>query len=96
MIKFLPITLLLLLAGSGCLSPRNNYLEAKDFADESIRKYNKWIKDSSMNKEMEKQRSELREKLNSTESKLALKSKKAKNRKRCKKRDFPSRESPFL
>ena len=52
--------------------------EAKDFADESIRKYNKWMKDSSMNKEMEKQRSELRDKLNSTESKLALKGQKAK------------------
>lgn len=52
--------------------------EAKDFADESIRKYNKWAKDSSMNKEMEKQRAELREKLGNTESKLALKGKKAK------------------
>ncbi len=52
--------------------------EAKDFADESIRKYNKWMKDGSMNREMEKQRSELRDKLNSTESKLALKGQKAK------------------
>lgn len=52
--------------------------EAKDFADESIRKYNKWAKDGSMNKEMEKQRAELREKLGNTESKLALKGKKAK------------------
>lgn len=52
--------------------------EAKDFADESIRKYNKWMKDGSMNKEMEKQRSELRDKLNRTESKLALKGQKAK------------------
>ena len=33
MIKFLPIALLLLLFGSGCLSPRNNYLEAGDFAE---------------------------------------------------------------
>lgn len=33
MIKLLPVTLLLLLAGSGCLSPQNNYLEARDFAD---------------------------------------------------------------
>jgi DNA mismatch repair protein MutS2 len=52
--------------------------EAKDFADDSIRKYNKWMQDGSMNKEMEKQRADLREKLNSTESKLSLKDKKAK------------------
>ncbi len=52
--------------------------EAKDLADDSIRKYNKWMKDGSMNKEMEKQRADLREKLNKTESKLALKGKKAK------------------
>jgi DNA mismatch repair protein MutS2 len=52
--------------------------EAKDFADDSIRKYNKWVQDGSMNKEMEKQRADLREKLNSTESKLSLKGKKAK------------------
>lgn len=52
--------------------------EAKDLADDSIRKYNKWMKDGSINKEMEKQRADLREKLNKTESKLALKGKKAK------------------
>ena len=52
--------------------------EAKDLADDSIRKYNKWMKDGSMNKEMEKQRADLREKLNKTESKLTLKGKKAK------------------
>lgn len=54
---------------------------AKDFADESIRKYNKWIKDGSKNKEMEEQRAALRNKLNETESKLSLKSKKASSKK---------------
>ena len=40
--------------------------EAKDFADESIRKYNKWIKDADANKEMEKERTALRNKLDTT------------------------------
>ena len=51
--------------------------QAKDFADESIRKYNKWIKDSGANKEMEKERAALRDKLSSTQEKLAIKSKKS-------------------
>ena len=50
--------------------------QAKDFADESIRKYNKWIKDGNMNRDMEKERSLLREKLGEKEEKLALKKKK--------------------
>ncbi len=51
--------------------------QAKDFADESIRKYNKWIKDSGANKEMEKERAALRDKLGSTQDKLAIKAKKS-------------------
>ena len=31
MLKYLSLALLLLLAGSGCLAPHNNYLEASDF-----------------------------------------------------------------
>ena len=50
--------------------------QAKDYADESIRKYNKWIKDADMNKEMEKERAALRDKLGSTQDKLAIKAKK--------------------
>lgn len=46
--------------------------KAKDTADESIRKYNKWMKDSGMTKEMEKERASLREALNQTESQLSL------------------------
>lgn len=46
--------------------------KAKDTADESIRKYNKWMKDSGMTKEMEKERAALREELNQTGSKLTI------------------------
>lgn len=54
--------------------------EAKDYADETIRKYNKWAKSSSFQKDMENQRNELRNKLGNTESKLALKNKKKSNK----------------
>ena len=45
--------------------------KAKDMADESIRKYNKWMKDGGMAKEMEKERAALREELNKTGSTLS-------------------------
>lgn len=61
--------------------------EAKDFADDSIKKYNKWIKDSGLNKEMEKERNALREQLKKTESKLALKNQK-KPKKELSKKDL--------
>lgn len=50
--------------------------EAKDFADETIKKYNKWSKESGLNKAMEQERAELRKKLNSSVEKLALKKQK--------------------
>lgn len=50
--------------------------EAKDFADETIKKYNKWSKESGLNKAMEQERAELRKKLNSSEEKLTLKNQK--------------------
>ncbi len=46
--------------------------KAKDTADESIRKYNKWMKGSGMTKEMEKERAALREALNQTGDKLNI------------------------
>jgi len=46
--------------------------KAKDVADESIRKYNKWMNDSGMTKEMEKERAALREELGKTGSKLTM------------------------
>ena len=45
---------------------------AKNVADESIRKYNKWMKDSGMTKEMEKERAALREELGKTSNKLTV------------------------
>lgn len=46
---------------------------AKSVADDTIRKYNKWAKDSNLNKEMEKERQNLRSELNKTESRLSQK-----------------------
>ena len=46
--------------------------KAKDTADESIRKYNKWMKGSGMTKEMEKERAALREALDETENHLTI------------------------
>ncbi len=61
--------------------------EAKDYADSTIKKYNKWSRESGLNKAMEQERQELREKLNKTESKLALRNQK-KNHKKHKASDF--------
>lgn len=46
--------------------------KAKDMADESIRKYNKWMNDSGMAKEMEKERAALRKELDRTGNKLSI------------------------
>lgn len=46
--------------------------KAKDTADESIKKYNKWMQGAGMTKEMEKERAALREQLDKTDSKLTL------------------------
>ncbi len=46
--------------------------KAKDTADESIRKYNKWMKGSGMTKEMEKERAALRKALNETEGETVI------------------------
>ena len=53
--------------------------KAKDVADESIRKYNKWMKSSDTIKEMEKERASLREELGKTQSRTS---------------DTPARKSP--
>lgn len=60
--------------------------EAKDIADETIKKYNKWSKHSGLNKAMEEERASLREQLDKTNAKLALKAPKA--RKQHKPGDF--------
>lgn len=46
--------------------------KAKNVADESIRKYTKWMNDSGMTKEMEKERAALRNELNKTGGKLTV------------------------
>lgn len=53
--------------------------EAKDYADEVIRKYNKWGQ-TGAGKEMEQERDTLREKLGDKDNSLALKAKKAKKK----------------
>ena len=44
--------------------------EAKEFADQSIRRYNKWLQEGGDIKEMENERNSLRERLSGSESKL--------------------------
>ncbi|WP_167957316.1 endonuclease MutS2 [Anaerosporobacter faecicola] len=66
---------------------RDILAEAKEYADETIKNYNKWTKESGLGRAMEQERSKLREKLNSTESKLALKNK-TKTNKTNKPKDF--------
>lgn len=50
--------------------------EAKDYADDTIRKYNKWSKEGGIGKDMENERNALRERLGEADSKLAVKKKK--------------------
>jgi DNA mismatch repair protein MutS2 len=44
--------------------------EAKEFADQSIRRYNKWLQEGGNIKDMENERNTLRERLSDSESKL--------------------------
>ena len=45
--------------------------EAKDYADDTIKKYNKWSNESGLNKAMEQERAALREKLSDSQKKIA-------------------------
>ncbi len=54
--------------------------EAKDYADETIRKYNKWGQGGGFGKEMEQERDALREKLGDKDKSLGIKAKKAKKK----------------
>lgn len=51
---------------------RNILQEAKDYADTTIRNYNKWSADSGLNKRMEQERNALRDKLNKTQANLTI------------------------
>lgn len=62
---------------------------AKDYADEVIRKYNKWSTQGGLGKEMEAERSALRDKLGDTDDKLAVRTgKKGKGKKEESPEDF--------
>lgn len=50
--------------------------KAKEYADETIKKYNKWSNDSGLNRQMEQERTRLREKLSENEKRMAKKEKK--------------------
>ncbi len=52
--------------------------DAKDYADETIKKYNKWSTQASLGKEMEQERNYLRDRLKNHETKLTLKGEKQK------------------
>ena len=54
--------------------------EAKDYADETIRKYTKWASSDKHIKEMEAQRAALREKMDSKQSKIKVKNNKPKSK----------------
>ncbi len=54
--------------------------EAKDFADRTIKNFNKWNAEGGVSKDMENERRALREKLSETESGLSLKSNKKSNK----------------
>lgn len=62
--------------------------EAKDIADRSIKNFNKWGHEGGFLKDMESDRSLLREKLSEAESKLTLKTKTTKPSKVQKAKDF--------
>lgn len=70
--------------------------QAKEMADDSIKKFNQWGKDktSTNNKKMEHQRSKLRGQLNDLESKLAYRNKKGKGH--YKKEDFHIGDPVFV
>mgnify|MGYP000018091557 len=54
--------------------------EAKDYADETIRKYTKWASSDKHIKEMEAERAALREKMDSKQSKIKVKKEKPKSK----------------
>lgn len=54
--------------------------EAKEFADQSIRKYNKWIQDGGSIKDMEQERSSLRDRINESGSTIGKNKRKPKKK----------------
>ena len=69
--------------------------EAKDYADSTIKKYNKWSNESGLNREMEQERNALRDRLKETDSNL-LKKQNKKNKKANKASDFKLGDAVFV
>lgn len=69
--------------------------EAKDYADETIKKYNKWSESSGLNKEMEDERSELRDRLTQVTPKTIL-GEDRKSKKQHKSSDFRLGEDVYV
>lgn len=69
--------------------------DAKEYADTTIKKYNKWSNESGLSKEMERQRNELRNRMKGNESSL-LKNNKAKPKKQHKAADFKLGDAVFV
>lgn len=59
---------------------RNILQEAKDYADRTIKNFNKWSTQGGLNKDMENERGALREKLSEAESKLTIKNRAGTNK----------------
>ncbi len=69
--------------------------EAKDYADTTIKKYNKWSNESGLSKQMERERNELRNRMKGNESSLLENSKK-KPKKQHKASDFKLGDAVFV
>ncbi len=69
--------------------------EAKDYADSTIKKYNKWAGESGLNREMEQERNALRNRLKETDSSL-IKKDKNQRKKANKPNDFKLGDAVFV
>lgn len=69
--------------------------DAKDYADSTIKKYNKWSEQSNLGREMEQERNALRDRLKGAESSLASKNK-GKSKKQHKATDFKLGDAVFV
>ncbi len=69
--------------------------EAKDYADSTIKKYNKWAGESGLNREMEQQRNALRDRLKETDKSLLMKAEN-KGKKSNKPGDFKLGDAVFV
>lgn len=69
--------------------------DAKEYADTTIKKYNKWSNESGLSKEMERQRNALRDRMKGSETSL-LQNNKAKPKKQHKATDFKLGDAVFV